>query len=110
MQNWLLQTLSDIFNRSEDYIYEDTEKEIISAIDSVDTLQDYSRLSALKAQREWFGAIAAGEKLLLSKTNKTDNSLQGVIFSAPVPVLSNLYLLSHFKTGIFTPEAFKLKA
>ncbi len=110
MQNWLLQTLSDIFNRSEDYIYEDTEKEIISAIDSVDTLQDYSRLSALKAQREWVGAIAAVEKLLLSKTNKTDNSLQGVIFSAPVPVLSNLSLLSHFKTGIFTPEAFKLKA
>ncbi len=110
VQNWLLQNLSDIFNRSEDYVYQDTEKVSVSAIDAVDTLQENFRLSALKAQREWFGAIAAVEKLLLSKTKKDDNSLQGVIFSAPVPILSNSSLLTHFKTGIFTPEAFNLKA
>ncbi len=110
MQNWLLQTLSDIFNRSEYRTYDNREQEIISAINSVDASQDYLRLSALKAQREWFGAIAAIEKLLLSITKKSQDSSEGVIFSAPVPILSNLSLLSSFKTGVFTLEAFTLKA
>ncbi len=110
MQNWLLQTLSDIFNRGKDGNDRAIESELISAIDSVETRHESSQLSALKAQREWFGAIAALEQILLLEAKKTDNLLQGVIFSAPVPVLSNLSLLSHFKTGIFTPEAFNLKA
>ncbi len=103
MQNWLLQTLSDIFYRGKDGKDQAIESELISTIDS-------AQLSSLKAQREWFAAIAAVEEILLLEAKKTDNLLQGVIFSAPVPVLSNLSLLSHFKTGIFTPEAFNLKA
>ncbi len=110
MQNWLLQTLSDIFIHSEHCIAQEDQPDNISTISSCDTLQDYYQLSALKAQREWFSAIAALEKILFLTVKKTESPLKGLIFSAPVPVLSNLSLVSHFKTGIFTTEAFSLKA
>ena len=110
MQNWVLQTLSDIFIRSENCIAEHDQPDNISPINSCDTLQDYYQLSALKAQREWFSAIAALEKILFLTAKKTETPTKGLIFSAPVPVLSNLSLVSHYKTGIFTTKAFSLKA
>ena len=70
MQNWLLQTLSDIFIHSEHCIVQEDQPDNISTISSCDTLQDYYQLSALKAQREWFSAIAALEKILFLTVKK----------------------------------------
>jgi signal transduction histidine kinase len=67
----------------------------------------------LKAQQEWFGAIAALEKLLLSTTKPLStqpSSLQGFILSAPIPVISRVELLSRFETGIFMPQTLKIPA
>lgn len=67
----------------------------------------------LKAQQEWFGAIAALEKLLISTTKPLStqpSSLQGFILSAPIPVISRVDLLSRFGTGIFMPQALKIPA
>jgi signal transduction histidine kinase len=100
--NRLLQTLSDVLNDSENQ----------SDLFSVELSGNLS-IAKLKAQREWFGAIAAAENILESTIDRNcydGETLQGVVFSAPVPVFSNLTLISHLQTGIFTPEAFQFKA
>ena len=106
MQNWLLQTISDVLNS-----HQEIEPDISidnSATTVFPQTEENRRLATLKAQREWFGAIAALEKLLLSTVDiKRDKSLQGLILSAPVPILSNLDLFTRFQAGIFTPDAFK---
>ncbi len=60
-------------------------------------------LAELKAQRQWFGAIAALESLLLSLP--ADET--GLILSGPTGILSHPYLVNRMKTGIFSPEALK---
>jgi signal transduction histidine kinase len=100
--NRLLQTLSDVLNDCEN-----------QSGDLIQGLSVNSSLAQLKAQREWFGAIAAAENLLESTIDSNcydRETLQGVVFSAPAPVFSNLALISHLQTGIFTPEAFQFKA
>ena len=62
-----------------------------------------------KAQREWTGAIKALEQLLISVLNNfqgESNYSQGLILSAPVPVLKESALLSRIHRGVFIPEAF----
>ena len=116
MQNWLLQSLSDILNRESELELHSTAVETGFTVANRQSGTDYYsqeyRLAELKAQREWRGAIAAVEKLLLSKINSEEkSSLQkGLIISAPVPILSNLSLISQFQTGVFTPEAFNCMA
>ena len=106
MQNWLLQTISDVLNSHQE-IEPDISIDNSSTTDFPQT-EENRRLATLKAQREWFGAIAALEKLLLSTVDiNRDKTLQGLIFSAPVPILSNLDLFTRFQAGIFTPDAFK---
>lgn len=69
----------------------------------------------VKAEREWFGAIAALEQLLLQTIDSdtvcsADNHLpptQGLVFAGPVPVLSHTALLSSLSTWIFTAESLK---
>jgi len=91
-QNWLLQTLSDVFNEQEQ--------------NKVQFHRRHSRSQLTKAQqkaqREWCGAIAALESLLLMAHNQCG----GLILSAPGTVLSTDTLLDRFETGIFTPKAF----
>lgn len=91
-QNWLLQTLSDVFNEQEQ--------------NKVQFHRRHSRSQLTKAQqkaqREWCGAIAALESLLLM----ADNQCGGLILSAPGKVLNTHTLCSPFETGIFTPKAF----
>jgi hypothetical protein len=58
----------------------------------------------LHASRQWFGAIASVEQLLSSLAEQ--NSCQGVIFTAPTPILTNQKLVSLFETGNFTSEAY----
>ncbi|MDJ0633837.1 MAG: HAMP domain-containing sensor histidine kinase [Xenococcaceae cyanobacterium MO_188.B29] len=116
MQTWLLQTLSDVLN-----CHQQTEgnQETLRGNSQGNNNQlksnfgEKKHLAELKAQREWVGAIAALEQLLLSQTHLTDSrqeNYQGLIFSAPAPIVSNLELLNYFPTGIFTPDAFNAKA
>lgn len=101
MPNWLLQTLSDVLN--EEYKLQD----------NCQVVQPNRSLAEIKSQREWFSAIAAAENLLqktLDRDCPPEHNLQGLVFSSPVPVFSDLSLISHLQTGVFTPEAFEFKA
>ncbi|ACK73447.1 histidine kinase [Gloeothece citriformis PCC 7424] len=74
---------------------------------------DHINRATLKAQGEWFSAIATLESLLLSNANLSthDHSIcEGVIFSSPTPVLSHPRLLSGFYSGVFTTEILKHRA
>lgn len=97
MQNWLLQTISDVLNS-----HQEIEPDISidnSSITGFPPTEENRRLATLKAQREWFGAIAALEKLLLSTVDiNQDKTLQGLIFSAPVPILSNFRPIYSFSS------------
>ena len=116
MQTWLLQTLSDVLNRHQ----QTEENNVVIGIkpqrDANQLEPNYGekkRLAELKAQREWVAAIASLEQLLLSQLNLIDSrqeNYQGLVFSAPAPILSNLELAGRFPTGIFTPDAFNAKA
>ncbi len=116
MQNWLLQSLSDILNRESELELNSTVVETGFTVANRQSVPNYYSqeygLAELKAQREWRGAIAAVEKLLLSQIDLEDKSSlkKGLIVSAPVPILSNLSLISQFQTGVFTPEAFNCMA
>ncbi|WP_144867715.1 sensor histidine kinase [Hyella patelloides] len=102
MGNRLLQTLSDVLNDCENQFVDDRKM-----------LPENSSIRSLKAQREWFGAIAAAESLLkytIDCNSYDGETLQGLVFSSPVPVFSNLSVISHLQTGLFTPEAFQFKA
>jgi signal transduction histidine kinase len=116
VQNWLLQNLSDVLNRELE-----TELTTNHTTTSSDNQQgtknivvqnhysEKNRLAELKAQREWCGAIAAVEQLLLSEVNCSQedvSSKQGLIFTAPAPLLSNSDLIASFQLAVFTTDAF----
>jgi signal transduction histidine kinase len=119
VQNWLLQNLSDVLNR---------ELELQLGIAQTDSRSDFEQigekkyqkyysykhhLAELNAQREWHGAIASVEDLLLSEIGSNQqpaSTKSGLVFSAPVPLLSKSELLSSFQSAIFTPDAFKVNA
>ena len=117
MQNWLLQNLSDVLNREcsaekiddlsialNDCHYKETDSKY---------QRDLGRIAELNAQKQWHGAIATVEKLLLSQV-KSDGQIAteklGLVFSAPVPLLSDSNLVSSFQSAVFTPDAFNLNA
>ncbi|MDV2993104.1 MAG: Adaptive-response sensory-kinase SasA [Chroococcidiopsis sp. SAG 2025] len=68
----------------------------------------------LKVVKEWSGAIAALEQLLLdSLASPLSNSLgfrgdRGIVLAGPAPILSQKELLANFQTGVFTAEWLKL--
>jgi signal transduction histidine kinase len=116
VQNGLWRKLSDVFNSQETAVLEAraSECEEISVNYTNYPYSSDSLVKAkLKAQKEWFGAIAATEKLLLSSINPARDekqSLQGLILSAPAPILSDFDLIYHFQTGIFSPQALETPA
>jgi signal transduction histidine kinase len=116
VQTWLLPTLSDVFNHRQGTKEDTSARKDRSTVTDNQLEQNYSerrRLEELKAQREWFGAIAALEKILLANIDLGQsrlNNYQGLIFAAPAPILSNVELITRFKTGIFTPDAFNARA
>jgi signal transduction histidine kinase len=130
VQDGLKQKLSDLFISQEALTLSDREwDETINLTDTLsspevaadstflgqDTFKSSEQVvkAKLKAQQEWFGAIAALEKLLLSTTKPLStqpSSLQGFILSAPMPVISCVELLSRFGTGIFMPQMLKIPA
>jgi signal transduction histidine kinase len=116
VQTWLLPTLSDVFNHRQGTKKDSSASHNHSTVTDYQLEQNYSerkRLEELKAQREWFGAIAALEKILLANIDLHHSQLdnyQGLVFAAPAPILSNVELITCFKTGIFTPDAFNARA
>jgi signal transduction histidine kinase len=131
VQNWLLQNLSDVLNQESkqelksriatsqvpcsDAVHGDSDQRKIPKTQS--SHQYYSqkhRLAALNIQREWRGAIASVEELLLSEINRNQQPLPsaklGLVFAAPVPLLSHPQLVANFQSAIFTPDAFKVNA
>ncbi|MCW6038883.1 HAMP domain-containing histidine kinase [Spirulina subsalsa FACHB-351] len=63
--------------------------------------------SVLKAEAEWYGAIAALHQILLNLTETSPHDCVGVVLSGCAPVVSDSHLLSRLQTGIFTPKAFQ---
>ena len=92
----LLEKLSDIINRY-------GTKTVNLDLDSSQNANiDQMRL---KAQGQWFSAIAALETLLLSQVEEiTQETLppQGLILSAPTPILCHPTLTAQLQTGVFT--------
>ena len=119
MQNWLLQNLSDVLNRELELQVGEAKTDLCDRIEQADgnkTHRYYSQkhcLAELNAQREWRGAIAAVEELLLSEIEGegADTAAKlGLVFTAPVPMLSKPALVSNFQSAIFTPDAFNVNA
>lgn len=120
MQNWLLQNLSDVLNRELEIQGIDRanaiRSELQQGIEEKTTKHHRTkhRLTELNAQREWRGAIATVEQLLLSEIEserETASSAKlGLVFSAPVPLLGNSNLVSSFQSAVFTPDAFNVNA
>ena len=118
MQNWLLQNLSDILNRELQKGFANTSPGTdVRESASEDRGQKYysekQRLAEAKARREWTGAIAAVENLLLTEVKANQQELsgkQGLIFSAPLPLLSNPDLLNSFQSAVFSADAFNTNA
>lgn len=123
MQNWLLQNLSDVLNRELELqigaapVASPSDVEQTRTKKSRKYYQHYSQkhhLAELNAQREWRGAISTVEELLLSEINNHQQSLPtdklGLVFAAPVPLLSHPQLVANFQSAIFTPDAFKVNA
>jgi len=80
------------------YVFYDLEK-IEGKREKTDWLQ-----AKTKAEREWFGAIAALENILLSTIDTNQPQYQGLFLCGPTPVLSNSQLNAHLHLGLFTPE------
>jgi signal transduction histidine kinase len=98
-QDWLLQTLSDVFAR-----YEEAEIEEL-ARDS----HNRWRSAENKAIAEWQGAIAALEHLLQTQT-ESQALTGGLLLSGPTTVINTTLLAPQLQTRIFSVEAFKFSA
>ncbi len=85
MSEWIFPTLSEILVAS---------GEPIELPDAQASISTASR--QLRAEREWFGAIAALEALL--------QSIDGAVFSAPLPILSQPEALPQVSAWLFTPN------
>ena len=121
MQKWLLQNLSDVLNRESQAEVDSSQagadanaKQATSQRSELKYYSEKNRLAELKAQREWCGAIASVEKLLLSEIDLNQKTIssgkQGLIFSAPVPLLSNSDLVSCLQSAVFTSDVFNVNA
>ena len=121
VQNWLLQDLSDVLNR--EIQAEFNSHKIQTSVNSQQVIKNKlgqkhhsakDRLAQLKAEGEWHSAIASIENLLLAEINPNHPAdvveKQGLIFSAPVPLLSNTNLVSCFQSAVFTADAFNVNA
>ncbi|XHU96854.1 MAG: HAMP domain-containing histidine kinase [cyanobacterium endosymbiont of Rhopalodia gibba] len=101
----LLMKLSDIINRYEAMAVNTCLSSAI--VKNIDHTPDKINRAKSKAQRQWFGAIATLEEILLSQVNETrtdDITCRGLILSAPTTILCHQSLNCQFQTGVFTPQ------
>lgn len=123
VQKWLLPTLSEVLARStptgQDHFLSDAgQAKVIE--NSHRHASSRMAKERVKAHREWCGAIASLEHLLLeiveggqdNPTSSIDASnpeqlqITGLVLAGPVPVLSHPDLMRSFQTGVFTAEQF----
>ena len=71
------------------------------------TLMRSPEQAQLRAQQQWFGAIAALESLLKKNLVPSPKNFQGVCLSGPIPIISDPQLLGKFYQGIATPNAWQ---
>ena len=122
MQNWLLQNLSDVLNREQKLqsigepktmTYSDVDQ-VVKGNVSLKHHRQKHRLVELNAQQEWRSGISAVEELLLAEINREQKTVSsaklGLVFSAPVPLLSNPDLFCKFQSAVFTMDAFRVNA
>ena len=124
MQNWLVQNLSDVLNREHKrYSIGEPRTMNYSDVDQVvernvnlkhNNNRQKHRLVELNAQQEWRSGVSAVEELLLAEINREQTTVSsaklGLVFSAPVPLLSNPDLFSKFQSAVFTIDAFRVNA
>lgn len=117
MHKWILPTLSEVLALSESTLANPSDKAEWTGVkqncDNITTPVDSTNQNAVrvKAEMEWYGAIAATEQLLLQSINSevlTVNALppaQGLVVAGPVPVFSHQTLVSNLPTWLFTAES-----
>ena len=117
MQNWLLQNLSDVLNAEAAEFYSTQTAADVNDQETAKKQKYHSeknRLAKLKAQNEWRSAIASVEKLLLTEVDLNQeinpSGKQGLVFSAPLPLLSNRDLVANLQSAVFTLDAFNTNA
>lgn len=91
VEKWLGQTLSDIFNHGVKFEGKANGTK--------------TRAHRLKAEREWFGAIAAVGSLL-EELHPTASNYGGLILSGPTPLLTEEAQRLNFCTGIFQKSGY----
>ncbi|MGB3507764.1 MAG: HAMP domain-containing sensor histidine kinase [Microcoleaceae cyanobacterium] len=124
MDNYLLPTLSDVFALETSNHDLPLKEEELARENPPPYSRERDRDLRSKAEREWYGAIAAVNQLLQQeivtaketeyKTNSEYStpyslfsdikSYQGLVLSAPTPVLTDLSLSERFATSVFTTE------
>ncbi|KAM3094793.1 sensor histidine kinase [Phormidesmis sp. 146-12] len=96
MHEWILPTLSEILTSptTGDQLLAPSPKKLSVAQQRV------------RAEREWFGAIAALEVLLQQNQQamSEDSQVKGVILAGPLPVLGQPELLANYATWSFTSD------
>ncbi len=110
MHHWILPTLSEILALSNQPQGEADQCPWKSQ-EQPKSEQSNSKASVaqqrVKAEREWFGAIAALESLLKQikpSDSKEATPVQGLVLSGPLPVVSQTDLISDFATWTFSAD------
>ena len=126
MYKWILPTISELLALSEAAITNCFNEELEWTAGTQNCEGDINspprsrnQDACFRAEREWCGAIAALEQLLLQTidldtlSSAREDCLsypQGLVFAGPVPILSHKKLLSSLQTLSFTAKPLELKA
>jgi signal transduction histidine kinase len=97
-RDWLLQTLSDVFQRHAESSPEELSQNSSSRWRSAEQ----------KAMAEWQGAVVALEHLL--PTQVPPSEAGGLLLCGPTAIVNSPIFAPHFQTRIFSSEAFKFSA
>jgi signal transduction histidine kinase len=97
-QKWLLPTISEIVTNIEGNI-------TATPMNTDERCQRGKIAKTIKAEKEWWSAIAALENLLLSQIAH-DQKEQGLVITSPVPILTKPDVLSTYKTATFIPDLY----
>lgn len=125
VQKWLLPTISEVLSQSEQPGIDSADRDIertTVVLNSRSRANGRTARERVRAEREWYGAIAALEHLLLqaidaSEQEQADRGTYacasqdlGLVLAGPSPVLSHPALTASFQTRIFSVETFNTLA
>lgn len=122
VQKWLLPTISEVLAQSEqtgvDSVARTAGHTIVRSNHSRGRTNSRTAQERVRAEREWCGAIAALEQLLLQAVDASEHEqatqgayakaseVLGLVLAGPSPVLSHPALTASFQTRIFAVEKF----